>query len=130
MRQAERLRVDAQYCEQAFSQAVVSAYPELDRLHSGSAKQHYRASPSLLNGLLNPGEFNPDRMMVREYLRNHGAKTVADVAHIETPVTTDYGPNDAYIGLDSIGSSSGTIAPSTIAKAEVVGAVRTLPEGL
>ena len=128
VRQAELLRWSAENSEQAFERAVVGSYPELNRQHSGSAK-HNRAPASLLNGLLNPGEFNPDRMMVREYLRKNGGKPVADVAQIETPVSTDYGPNDAYIGLDSIGSSSGTIAPSTIAKEEVVGAVRTLPEG-
>ena len=67
--------------------------------------------------------------MVRNYLREHGGRYVADVAKIETPVTTEYKSNDPYIGLDSIGSSSGSISPTTIASEQVVGAVRVLPEG-
>src|SRR6185369_8632938 len=78
---------------------------------------------------LNPGEFNPDRLLVREYLRRRGGKTIANFAKVETPVTNTYGPHDNYIGLDSIGSSSGIIIPSTITRESVIGAVRVLAEG-
>jgi len=50
-------------------------------------------------------------------------------AMIKTPVSTDYRSTDFYVGLDSIGSSHGTIAPSTIEIENVTGSVRVLSEG-
>jgi type I restriction enzyme S subunit len=128
VRQAERLRFDAEGCQEQFDRAISAAYPEIGRQYGGSAK-HSRAPVSLLDGSLNPGKFNPDRMLVREYLRQHGGKAIEHLAQVETPVTNNYGPNDKYIGLDSIGSSTGVITPSTITKEAVVGAVRVLTEG-
>jgi type I restriction enzyme, S subunit len=128
VRQAERLRTAAQKQEATFSDLMGMAYPEIDEPFGGLTK-HGRAPASLLDGTLNPGEFNPDRMKIREYLKQHGGKVLKDVATVETPVVATYSPSDLYIGLDSIGSSCGTLTPSTIANEAVVGAVRTLPEG-
>ncbi len=114
--------------EAAFNDLVGMAYPEIDKPFAGLTK-HRRAPASLLDGTLNPGEFNPDRMKVREYLKQHRGKLLKDVATVETPVVSTYSPSDLYIGLDSIGSSCGTLTPSTIANEAVVGTVRTLPEG-
>ncbi len=128
VRHAEQLRLHADACTRTFEKLIDDCCPELSRLHAGSAK-HSRAPASLLDGSLNPGEFNPDRLLVRSYLQSNGGRTVGEVADVETPVTNQYGQNDIYIGLDSIGSSSGSIVPSTIAKEAVVGAVRQLPVG-
>jgi type I restriction enzyme S subunit len=128
VRQAERLRTAAQKREAAFNDLIGTVYPEIDTPFSGLTK-HGRAPVSLLDGTLNPGEFNPDRMKVREYLKQHGSKVLKDVAMVDTPVVSTYSPSDPYIGLDSIGSSCGTVTPSTIANEAVVGVVRTLPEG-
>ncbi|HUY34891.1 MAG TPA: hypothetical protein VMV69_19245 [Pirellulales bacterium] len=128
VRHAERLRAHAQGQKDAFDLAIAGSFPELASLHDGSAK-HSRAPAARLGESLNPGEFTADRVRVRGYLHSRGGRLVGDVARIDTPIASTYGSDDIYIGLDSIGSTCGSISPSTIGKQAVVGAVRVLPEG-
>jgi type I restriction enzyme, S subunit len=128
VRQAQRLRDFAANCQAGFLRAIDREYPLIDRKYEGSLA-HSRASTSFLNGSLNPGAFNPDRLLVRQYFAEHGGKKVCDVADVETPVSTAYRPSDAYVGLDSIASENGAISPTTIGEEGVIGAVRVLREG-
>ena len=128
VRQAERLRALANIRESQFAVQILSAFPKLNETVSTDFK-HGRAKSSDLNGSLNPGAFNPDRLHVRNYLETHGGRRVSDFASVETPVTSEYRPTDLYVGLDSIGSSLGRIAPSTVADEDVTGSVRILSEG-
>lgn len=128
MRQAERLRRTANAFEKRFYALILEAYPRIEETVQRILK-HSRANPADLAGVLNPGAFNPDRLLIRDYLKSLNGLKIRDVATIETPVTSDYAPSDPYVGLDSIGSANGTIKPSSIAAEEVVGAVRVLSEG-
>lgn len=128
VRQAERLRNQARRQEARFEDLIREEYPDIDARPSSVVK-HSRAKPAELNGRLNAGAFYPDRVHARSYLLQNGGRRVAEFARIETPVTSNYGPEDAYVGLDSIGSSCGTLIPSTIEAEGVVGSVRVLPAG-
>ena len=128
VRQAELLRASARSRERRFTKLVKGAFPQLDETVSGVVK-HGRATSLQLNGKLNPGAYNPNRILIRNYLLQNGGKQVLDIASIETPITSRYKKTDTYIGLDSIGSFCGTINPSTIEQEDVVGSVRLLSEG-
>lgn len=128
VRSAETLQRFAHYRERQFIGGVSRVLINLNH-HCPKHSKHERAKVSELNGSLNPGAFEPDRVYVRNYLRSAGAQRVGDIATIETPVTTSYRASDMYIGLDSIGSGLGRIAPSTIESENVTGSVRVLTEG-
>ncbi len=128
VRQAERLRSVAKVREQRFHSIILGAYPQLCETVPGTVR-HGRARPVDMEGVLNPGAFNPDRLFVRGYMKANGGQKVKQFASVETPVTSNYHISDPYVGLDSISSASGAIHPSTIGAEEVVGAARLLPEG-
>ena len=128
VRQAERLRAYANGLEAGFKKSILEEFPAIDQFAVGNAR-HNRAKPQELDGNLNPGSFNPDRVRVRSYLKSSGGRKVAFNATIETPTTSTYSFNDRYIGLDAVGSATGTINPSTIGQEDVVGTVRLLSEG-
>ena len=128
VRQAERLRAVARESETAFRKSVLEEFPAIDECAAGNVR-HNRARPQELNGDLNPGSFNPGRVKVRTYLMASGGRKLSTIAKIETPTTSTYSSYDRYIGLDSLGSATGTIKPSTIGKEDVVGTVRLLSQG-
>lgn len=128
VRQAERLRAVASESEMAFRKSVLEEFPAVNECATGNVR-HYRARPQDLNGDLNPGSFNPDRVKVRAYLKANGGRKLSSFAKIETPTSSTYAFNDRYIGLDSLGSATGTIKPSTVGQEDVVGTVRLLAEG-
>ena len=128
VRSAEALQRFAHQMERQFNAAVLSNLKGLDhRIHTSSKHGHAKAHE--LNGSLNPGAFDPDRVHVRNYLKSTGAQRISDIASVETPVTTNYRASDVYIGLDSIGSGLGRISPATIESEGVTGSVRLLSEG-
>lgn len=128
VRQAERLRARARNAEACFKQLILDEFSLIDEQSTGDIR-HNRAKPQELTGDLNPGSFNPDRVKIRTYLKANGGRRLLDNASIETPTTASYHSTDRYIGLDSIGSATGTIKPSSIGQEDVVGTVRLLTEG-
>jgi type I restriction enzyme S subunit len=128
VRQAERLRAFAGEMETSFKKAILKEFPEIDE-HAVGNFRHNRALPREIESNLNPGNFNPDRVKVRSYLKSNGGLKLATKATVQTPTTSSYSPHDRYIGLDAIGSATGTINASTIGNEDVVGTVRLLPEG-
>jgi type I restriction enzyme, S subunit len=128
VRIANQLRVFANACERQFRRSLVTRFPHLD-IGVRNDFKHGRASASDLNGSLNPGAFNPDRLHVRSYLKSNCGRRVSEFASVVATVTSEYQPGDFYLGLDSIGSSLGTISPSTIEVEDVTGSVRILSEG-
>ena len=128
VRLAERLRERSRELEQAFNQAIQRNYPEI----FGDIKikgKHSRAIFEELDTNLNPGLYNPERLRIRRYLNELGCKKIQDIATIETPTSDNYHPEQLYIGLEAISSSSLMITPSTIRLSEVKGAARVLSEG-
>lgn len=128
VRLAERLRAVASESEATFRNAVLDEFLSINDYAVGNVR-HNRAKPHELDGDLNPGSFNPDRVKVRLYLKANGGRKISTIANIETPTTSTYSSCDCYIGLDSVGSTTGTIKPSTVGQEEVVGTVRLLSEG-
>jgi hypothetical protein len=68
-------------------------------------------------------------MRIRKYLANSGGVEVGTLATIATPVGHVRHPDDPYIGLDCISSSSCSLARSTVGEDEISGSARSLPEG-
>jgi type I restriction enzyme S subunit len=128
VRNAHRLLKIAKNQELLFRHSILDKYPRIEEAVSTGFK-HSLAKASELNGSLNPGAFNPDRLYIRSYLKKLRALQIKDVATIEAPVTSDYVASDSYLGLDSIGSLIGTISPTTIEAEGVTGSVRKLSEG-
>jgi type I restriction enzyme S subunit len=128
VRQAERMRVFAGEMEASFKISVLDEFPAINE-HAVGNVRHNRAIPREIESNLNPGNFNPDRVKIRSYLKSNGGLKVAVNAEVETPTTSSYSPHDRYIGLDAIGSATGTINASTIGNEDVVGTVRLLSEG-
>lgn len=128
VRQAEALKNYSHDREARFLGEISEKYASLNEPLSGDRK-HGRASPDELNGALNPGAFDPDRLKVRDYIKSRGGQRIRDFATVETPVATEYRKADWYIGLNSIGSTLGRISPSTIGAESVTGSVRVLSEG-
>jgi type I restriction enzyme S subunit len=126
--QADRLRVRARAREEAFRSAVAARYPAI----FGPIQAHgrtNRASVADLDGYLNPGAFNPERVRIRRYLGENGGRRVRDLASIASPTADGYQTSAPYLGLDGIASSSCMLTLSTIEADQVSGTVRVLPEG-
>ena len=129
VRQAERLRQRARELESEFRAEIQSNYPDVFGVIQETGR-HSRIQPKQINGSLNPGAFNPERLRVRQALLKNGGRLLHQVARIETPVAANYQANDIYIGLDAISSGNSSLSPSTIGKSKVIGAVRQLSEGV
>ena len=127
-RQAERLRRCAQRFEQRFVDAIAAAFPGLFTPFIGQTK-HTRAIVCELDGNLNPGIYNPDRVTIRRYLRDHNGVSMRSVADVVTPTTSTYQLHDRYLGLDGISSHSCMLSCSRIGEEQVEGSVRVLAEG-
>lgn len=128
VRQAERLRTQAQTLEQGFTDAIRQQCPEV----FGEPKAFGRSSLVTASNLrrdLNPGAFNPERLRIRAEIKKAGGRELIDVATIEAAVTDSFGPDDEYIGLDAVSSATSQLAPVKVAQAEVEGAARVLREG-
>jgi type I restriction enzyme S subunit len=128
VRQAEQLRERAQNVEVGFRAAIEALYPDIFGPVRATGKSS-RAHISSLDGSLNPGAYDPERLRIREYIGGRGGRLLCSVARVDTPVSDSYQPSDTYVGLDSVSSSTCAIAPSTIATGEVEGAVRVLRAG-
>jgi type I restriction enzyme S subunit len=128
VRQAERLRERARKLEVQFMETIQNFTPEV--FGSTQAKgKHSRARVSVLTTNLNAGAYNPERLRVRAEILNKGGKRLAAVATALTPTSDSYTPESAYVGLDSVSSSTCELQPSTIQDEEVAGTVRVFPEG-
>ena len=128
VRWAERLRARARELESQFQAAIREICPEIFGPIQEKGR-HSRTKALEVDGNLNPGAYNPERLRIRKTLQSRGGKSVISLAHIETPVSNSYHPNDLYVGLDAISSSNSSLSPATIANAEVEGTVRVLQEG-
>lgn len=128
VRQAERLRTWAKSLETAFRTAIEESYPAIFGPIQLRGRTN-RAGVAELDGNLNPGAFNPERVRIRRYLQENGGRRVDSVASIATPTSNTYRLQDAYLGLDGISSSSCMLTLSTVADDEVGGTVRVLSEG-
>jgi type I restriction enzyme, S subunit len=128
VRQAERLRERARQAGENFRAAIEQQYPDIFGPVLETSR-HSRTQQHDLNSTLNPGAYNPERLRIRKYLLEHGGRVLRTIAGIETPTASSYAPEDTYIGLDAISSSSSMLSPSSIADAGVAGTVRVLREG-
>ena len=128
VRQAERLRSHARNLEQGFVNSIRQHYPDVFGKPKALGRSTW-VSASDLRRDLNPGAFNPERLRIRSEIKKMGGRELSKVASIEASVTDSFEPDDDYIGLDSISSTTSQIAPLTIAQAEVEGAARVLREG-
>jgi type I restriction enzyme, S subunit len=128
VRQAERLRDRSKALENKFQNILSEDYPDI----FGAVKFKGKSSSAELDDLtdnLNPGAYEPERLRIRRYLREHGGRRIQDISLIETAVTSEYSGSDVYIGLDAISSISSMISPSTIGAEEIRSSARILSEG-
>lgn len=128
LRQAEKLRKYAGTVDEDFSDTIRHQYPEV----FGGQKEFGRSSRVFSASLrrdLNPGAFNPERLRIRSEIKKAGGRELIEIASIEASVTDSFGPEDDYIGLDSVSSTTSQLTPVKIAQAEVEGAARVLREG-
>jgi type I restriction enzyme, S subunit len=128
VRQAERLRDRSKALENKFQNILSEDYPDV----FGAVKFKGKSSSAELDDLtdnLNPGAYEPERLRIRRYLREHGGKRIQDISLIETAITSEYSGSDVYIGLDAISSISSMISPSTIGAEEIRSSARVLSEG-
>ncbi len=128
VRHAERLRAQARTLEHGFADAIRQQFSDV----FGEPKAFGRSSlvaAAHLRRDLNPGAFNPERLRIRAEIQKGGGRELIDVASIEATVTDSFGPDDEYIGLDSVSSATSQLAPVKVAQAEIEGVARVLREG-
>jgi len=128
VRQAEGLRAEAVAAEQGFVRAIQGDCPEVFGEPKALGRSSW-VSGNTLGRNLNPGAFNPERLRIRSEIERIGGRLLGEVAMIEAKVTTAFGPNADYIGLESVSSSNLQLSPVKAGEAGVSGTARVLCEG-